>query len=77
MAQSRVRGVTRWFNSTKGYGFIKVEDEDVDVFIHFSNINMDGYKTLDEGDEVEFDVENVQKGPQALNLDIITKVKKV
>jgi len=58
------KGKVKWFNSEKGYGFIESEDG-TDVFVHFSAINMDGYKTLDEGMEVEFDVTDGAKGPQA------------
>ena len=58
------KGKVKWFNSEKGYGFIESEDG-TDVFVHFSAINMDGYKTLDEGMEVEFEVIDGAKGPQA------------
>jgi len=61
------RGTVKWFNSEKGFGFISVPGED-DVFVHFSAINSDGYKTLDEGSEVEFEVVNGAKGPQASNV---------
>lgn len=64
------RGRVKWFNSEKGFGFIEREGGE-DVFVHFSAIQGDGYKTLDEGQEVTFDVENGQRGPQATN---VTKV---
>ncbi|KQL48654.1 cold-shock protein [Brevibacillus choshinensis] len=64
------RGKVKWFNSEKGFGFIEREGGE-DVFVHFSAIQGDGYKTLDEGQEVTFDVENGQRGPQATN---VTKV---
>ncbi|GED32589.1 MULTISPECIES: cold-shock protein [Brevibacillus] len=61
------RGKVKWFNSEKGFGFIEREGGE-DVFVHFSAIQGDGYKTLDEGQEVTFDVENGQRGPQATNV---------
>lgn len=60
-------GTVKWFNSEKGFGFISVEGED-DVFVHFSAINSDGYKTLEEGQSVEFEVVDGAKGPQAANV---------
>jgi CspA family cold shock protein len=58
------QGTVKWFNGEKGYGFIAV-DGGSDVFVHYSAIEMDGYKTLEEGQRVEFDVTEGQKGPQA------------
>jgi cold shock protein len=60
-------GTVKWFNATKGFGFISTEEGD-DVFVHFSAIQTDGFKTLDEGDQVEFDVVDGEKGPQATNV---------
>lgn len=60
-------GVVKWFDSKKGYGFISVDGGD-DVFVHFSAIKADGYKTLDEGQKVEFETENGPKGLQATNV---------
>jgi CspA family cold shock protein len=60
MAQATVK----WFNADKGYGFIAV-DGGRDVFVHFSAIQMDGYRSLEEGQRVEFDIENSDRGPQA------------
>ena len=60
-------GKVKWFNSEKGFGFIERDGGD-DVFVHFSAIQGDGFKTLDEGQEVTFDVENGQRGPQATNV---------
>jgi len=61
------KGVVKWFNDSKGYGFIAGEDG-VDVFAHFSAIQGDGFKSLAEGDEVEFDVVKGDKGPKASNI---------
>ena len=64
---SRITGKVKWFNNAKGYGFIGQEGG-ADVFVHYSAIQGDGYKTLQEGDEVEFEVVQGQKGPQAENV---------
>ena len=61
------RGHVKWFNASKGYGFISREDGS-DVFVHFSAIQGDGFKTLDEGQEVEFEITDGKKGPQASNV---------
>ncbi len=61
------KGKVKWFNAEKGYGFIESEDG-TDVFVHFSAIEMDGYKVLDEGTEVQFEVIEGAKGPQAANV---------
>jgi len=60
-------GTVKWFNAEKGFGFISIEGED-DVFVHFSAINSEGFKTLEEGQEVQFDVVEGAKGPQAANV---------
>ncbi len=60
-------GTVKWFNGEKGFGFISVEGED-DVFVHFTAINSDGYKTLEEGQTVNFEVVEGEKGPQAANV---------
>ena len=62
-----VKGNVKWFNATKGYGFISQEGGK-DVFVHFSAIQGDGFKSLDEGQEVEFEVTDGPKGPQAVNV---------
>jgi len=61
------QGIVKWFNDRKGYGFISQEDGN-DVFVHFSSIEADGYKTLAEGDQVEFDIEESDRGPEAKNV---------
>ena len=60
-------GKVKWFNAEKGFGFIEREDGD-DVFVHFSAIQSDGFKTFDEGQEVEFEVVDGNRGPQAANV---------
>ena len=61
------QGTVKWLNSEKGFGFIEVEGEN-DVFVHFSAIQGDGFKTLDEGQKVEFEVVEGNRGPQAANV---------
>ncbi len=68
---AQYKGEVKWFNNAKGYGFLG-RTEGPDVFVHFSSIQLDGYKTLKEGDEVEFDVIQGSKGPQA---DQVTRLK--
>ena len=61
------QGIVKWFNDRKGYGFIS-QEEGNDVFVHFSSIQSSGYKTLSEGDRVEFDIEESDRGPEAKNV---------
>ena len=61
------KGTVKWFNNQKGYGFISDEEGNV-VFVHYSGLNMDGFKSLEEGQAVEFEVINGAKGPQATNV---------
>ncbi|MCK5193726.1 MAG: cold-shock protein [Desulfobulbaceae bacterium] len=63
-------GTVKWFNSSKGYGFI-AKDDGTDVFVHYSAIQTEGYRSLDEGARVEFDVVDGQKGPSAENVKIV------
>lgn len=60
-------GTVKWFNAEKGFGFIQQEDG-TDVFVHYSAIQGDGFKTLEEGQSVSFDIEEGQRGPQAVNV---------
>ena len=64
------RGTVKWFNNQKGYGFISDEGGN-DVFVHFSDLNMDGFKTLNEGNLVEYDLTEGAKGPQAVNVTVV------
>lgn len=61
------KGTVKWFNNQKGYGFISDENGN-DVFVHYSGLNMDGYKSLEEGQAVEFEITDSPKGPQATNV---------
>jgi CspA family cold shock protein len=63
-------GVVKWFNEKKGYGFIQQEDGP-DLFVHHSGINATGVKTLNEGEQVSFDIEQGQKGPAAVNVTVV------
>ncbi|MCL6516706.1 MULTISPECIES: cold-shock protein [Alicyclobacillus] len=62
-----VQGTVKWFNAEKGYGFIQVEGGN-DVFVHYTAINGEGFRTLEEGQRVEFDIVEGQRGPQAANV---------
>ncbi len=64
----RTTGTVKWFNETKGFGFITREDGEKDCFVHYSAIDGDGFKTLAEGEQVEFDIVEGQKGPAAANV---------
>jgi len=65
---NEVQGTIKWFNNSKGYGFIGRDDDGQDVFVHYSAIVGEGYRTLKEGDRVEFEVVPGPKGPQAANV---------
>ena len=64
------KGTVKWFNEEKGFGFIEVEGGK-DIFVHFSSIKKEGFKTLKEGDKVEFEVEDGARGPQAANVVVL------
>ncbi|GAB0057514.1 Cold shock-like protein CspE [Candidatus Magnetaquicoccaceae bacterium FCR-1] len=64
-----VRGTVKWFNNSKGFGFLAPEDGSEDVFVHFSAIKADGFKSLEEGQKVKFEVVRGQKGLQAANVE--------
>ncbi|MBP5623324.1 MAG: cold shock domain-containing protein [Lachnospiraceae bacterium] len=64
------KGTVKWFNNQKGYGFISDESGN-DVFVHFSGINAEGFKSLEEGAAVEFEVTDGAKGPQAVNVTVV------
>ena len=63
-------GSVKWFNDKKGFGFITPDDESKDVFVHFSAIKSEGFRTLKEGQKVTFDIEDGAKGPQAANVTV-------
>ena len=65
-----MQGTVNWFNNQKGYGFISDESGN-DVFVHYSGLNMEGFKSLEEGATVEFDVTEGSKGPQAVNVTVV------
>ena len=62
-----MKGTVKWFNNQKGYGFISTDDG-TDVFVHYSGVNMEGFRSLSDGQEVEFEVIQGEKGPQAINV---------
>lgn len=70
MEVTRIKGTVKWFNNAKGFGFIG-QDNGPDVFVHYSAVKSEGYKSLQEGDQVEFEIVQGQKGPQA---DSVVKI---
>ena len=70
----RIKGIIKWFDAKKGYGFINADGQE-DIFVHFSNIEMSGFRKLDMGDEIEFEIKDSKegKGPEALNVKIVSK----
>jgi cold shock protein len=65
------KGIVKWFNESKGYGFIQQENGGQDVFVHHSGITGNGFRSLAEGDNVEFEVEQGKKGPAAVNVKVL------
>ena len=65
-------GTVKWFNNAKGYGFIVQDNGEKDVFVHHSAIVMEGYRSLNEGDRVEYEIQQTEKGPAAVNVRKIT-----
>lgn len=70
---SVLKGTVKWFNASKGYGFLNAEGETRDIFVHYSAIEMDGYKSLKEGEAVEFSLEEGPKGPTASGVRRLSK----
>ncbi len=68
----RVVGTVKWFNNSKGYGFI-TQEEGSDVFVHYSSIRGDGFRSLEEGQRVEFTIKEGEKGPQALDVVVLSQ----
>ena len=66
------KGTVKWFNNQKGYGFIS-DEEGNDVFVHYTGLNMEGFKSLNEGAKVEYEVVNGAKGPQATNVTVVNE----
>lgn len=64
----RITGTVQWFSRVKGYGFVRPDTQEEDVFVHYSSIRGDGYRNLNEGQRVEFSMEDTPKGPQAVDV---------
>ena len=73
MVGNRTMGTVKWFSRVKGYGFISPDGGEKDVFVHYSAIQGDGYRNLDEGQRVEFTIEDTPKGPQAVQVVAVSK----
>ena len=71
MDSARRTGSVKWFSRVKGYGFIAPDDQEKEIFVHFSGIDAEGYKNLEQGQRVAFEVEDTPKGPQAVRVSVI------
>jgi CspA family cold shock protein len=71
MDAARRTGSVKWFSRVKGYGFIAPDDQEKEIFVHFSGIDAEGYKNLEQGQRVAFEVEDTPKGPQAVRVSVI------
>jgi CspA family cold shock protein len=71
----RMVGEVKWFNAEKGYGFIKLSEGGADIFVHYSAIEAAGYKSLNEGDRVEFEIVDGRKGKQANNVKVLAQAQ--
>jgi CspA family cold shock protein len=74
MSEDRLQGTVRWFSRVKGYGFIQPDNQEEDVFVHFSAIRGEGYRNLKEGERVEFIIEDTPKGPQASDVSTVSSL---
>ena len=72
----RLNGKVKWFNGAKGYGFIERKGEEKDIFVHFSAVKKSGLKSLEEGEQLTFEIKNSDKGPSAINLQKVTNLEK-
>ncbi len=73
---ARTTGIVKWFSRVKGYGFITPDNDDKDIFVHYSAILGDGYRNLEEGQRVEYTVETTEKGPQAVQVQGLDTLQK-
>ncbi len=71
MDSARRTGSVKWFSRVKGYGFIAPDDQEKEIFVHFSGIEAEGYRNLEQGQRVAFEVEDTPKGPQAVRVSVI------
>ena len=75
--EKRLNGKVKWFNGARGYGFIERRDEKEDIFVHFSAVKKSGLKSLEEGEQLTFEIQNTDKGPSAINLQRVPALKLV